>query len=285
MNNEIQISKLLENFIISLYKFVRRNIIILNVSVVLGILVGFSVFLFYKNVMINEIIAKSNIYESQKIYEVNISQHMGQELIVTRFDAINAANSLAGLTKKELSKVLHISIEEALKIRRIASDSVVNTDYYFIEIEYEKPVDLKKIEKGIVNYIDSTDYIRHKIELAKEKNEKIISKIDIEMLKLEKFQEAVLNIENNVGKNGDVVVVSGFRNSFHIDMLSFNILRETYVNSIKTATAIELSQSLTFSKKMKVPIVGSFAVSIISFLILGIFISIILDIHKKINGQ
>ena len=126
MNEEINISQLLENSLIYFYKYIVRNKHILGLSLFLGIIMGISFYFINKNIFISEIIAKPNIYEPYNINEEQIDEHVGVKTAVTRYDAINAANSLKQfISKKEiLSKLLFISLNDAKKIKAIDSDSI-----------------------------------------------------------------------------------------------------------------------------------------------------------------
>ncbi len=285
MNQEINISQLLENSLISFYKYIARNKLILGLFVFLGIIMGISFYFVNKNTFTSKIIAKPNIYEPYNIYEKQIDEHIGIQTAVTRYDAINAANSLKQIIfkKEKLSKLLFITLNDAKKIKAINSDSIENSIHYFISVEYENTIDLIKLEKGIINYIDSSNYIKNRIRITKQKNRIIASKIDKEILKLEDFQEKILQASETRSKLGEVVVIDNYTNFFHKDILSFNVLKQTYKNNEKTATAVELSQSLTFSKKQKFSFYFSLIISLVLSLSTGFFISTVFDIRKKIN--
>lgn len=287
MNEEINISQLLENILISFYKYIVRNKLILGVFVFLGILMGISFYFINKNTFISKIIAKPNVYEPYNVYEKQIDEHVGVQTSVTRYDAINAANSLTQLVSKKemLSKLLFISIDDAKKIKNINSDSIENSIHYFINVKYENTIDLIKLEKGIIKYIDSSNYIKNRIRITKQKNRIIASKIEKEILKLEDFQEKILQVSEARSKLGEVVVIDNYTNFFHKDILSFNVLKQTYENNEKMATSVELSQSLTFSKNQTFSVFFSLIISLILFLFLGFFVSLILDIRKKINKK
>ena len=144
---------------------------------------------------------------------------------------------------------------------------------------------MNTLGKGIIKYIDSSNYIQRRIRIAKQKNTIIASKIEKEILKLENFQDKILQSSETRSKLGEVVVVDNYTNFFHNDILSFNVLKQTYINNKKMATAVELSQALTFSKSQKFPFYYSLIISIVLSLMAGFFISIVFDIRKKINKK
>jgi len=286
MKEEINLSKILENNIISFFYFLNRNKIILLSFFLLGTIAGIAFYIFNKNTYVSKIVAQPNVYEPSNLYLKDFEEHTGHLAIVKRNEAIYAALSLNQylLDKNILSKKLSISLNDAKQIEKFESDSVSNTDYYYIDITYKKPVNLEKLEKGIANYINSTHFINEKIKIATKKNHELIVYLENELLKLEQLQLSILNnAKINEQKSANLIVTERTTLFYHSDILAFNVLKQSCQEHIQTATAIDISQSLNYFSEQRFSIYLSLFVWTFIFIFFGTLISIISDIKKKMK--
>ncbi len=284
MKEEINLNKMLENNIISLFYFFRRNKIILLSSFLLGTVVGIIFYIINENSHISKIIAQTNVYEPSNLYLKDFEEHVGHLPSITRNEAIYAAISLNQylINSNKLSKKLSISINDAKQIKKFEADSVVNTNSYYIEVTYKKPINLAELEKGIVKYINSTPFISEKIETTKQRNHQLIIQIDNELAKLEQLQTNILyNTKINQQNSANLIVTERTTLFYHVDILAFNVLKQACLEHARSATAIDVSQSLNYYTEQRFSIFISLFLWMFIFIFLGISISLISDIKKK----
>ncbi|UTW67314.1 hypothetical protein KFE94_04150 [bacterium SCSIO 12643] len=184
----------LTDFFVLIFKFCKRNLALIVISTVIGLLLGYSYNHFSKKYYLSEMVGYSNLVEKNIVLEI-----------------------LAPLNKfaeeknfSELSKNLNISEETAAAIRSIdfatskhnkTSNNPKLTDQKLGELilttltVYNQDK-LPEIEKGIVNFLENNSYLKEKTNTEKAKTTKLIQNI---AEKIESF-DSIYNHPNQISK-------------------------------------------------------------------------------------
>ncbi len=283
MNEDLSLTQIIEKFLIHFIKFLLSHKKLLTLFFLLGVAIGILFYSLTKNQLKTRLIAKTSVFQLGNIH-TNNDEYLGNELVINRADAISAAQSLNILLqdKKKFSKVLNIKKENAENLIEFSTDSVQNTNYFYIELKYKRPVDLLKLENGIINYIHSIPIIKNKMLLAKKNNELLIERLDSQLLKLNNLQISILEGINKPQPQNNMVVVERNNLFHHRDIIDFGVIRRQCIQNIETATVIDVSQSFSFVSSQRFPLMISIFVSTFCFTLIGFFVAVFNDMYKKI---
>jgi len=281
-NTEIDINKFLSELILRIIRFVSRHKFKLLISITLGVLTTFSIYFYSKDVYVATLIAKSKVYEPIIVAEPSVDIHISKQLSIDKYDLVLVANSISNYLsdKKKLSKILTLTLEDAKKIKNIEADTILETNYFFIELTYRKGLDLDSLEKGLINYLNTNKLIKTKIDIAKLKNENLIRKIEQEISKLEILQKAIISSKENYTNRN--VNIENYTSFYHNDILNLNLLKENLIADNQNLSSVDLSQSFSFINKAKYPLLLVLFSCLIIFVFLGFMYSLIFDLYHKI---
>ncbi len=285
MNNEISLSKLLETTLIAFLLFFKRNRRVLFSSFFLGIAFAVSFFLLTQNRVKSRISAQTKVIIPQDIYDEDIEGHIGHSSVFDGIDAVRAANSLNILvSKKKLSATLGISQKDAPKIKEFICDTIENSDYYYIDVLYKYPIDLQKLEEGVIKYINSIPNIKAKIEEAKQANIQFITELNKQIGKLEELQLSFFDASKSQ-TTSNLIINDPTTLYYHNEILKLNILKQRSEDNIKNSTAINVFQSFDQNIASRFSIFYIIFFSMFFFIFFGILISLISDTQKKIKNN
>lgn len=187
------IKKLIQNLLNNL----RRNVSLVKkyhkltiAGVVLGLLVGISVFFWASPLYKSEMILTSKGYSSLYI----------QDRIETISELVNKKSS------ESISALINIDEKQAKQIKSIefshldpdqkASDSVQNNLYFKIIVEVNSTKILRPLNKSILNYLRKNSYANLNSKLQKAKFRKRIKIIEEDIAEIDKLKNKV---EKNLG--------------------------------------------------------------------------------------
>lgn len=283
-SNEISLVELFNKLLLSFFKFIFRYKKIIVGSLFIGVLVGCIFIYWERNHFSAVIIAKTNIYEPAKIVEENKEVFLGHEENISKKEIIYIASTLKSVQKNiEYAKLLNISEHDALNITDIESDTIVNTNFYSIEVTFKNDINLDKLEKGIITYINNSSLVTKCKNEAIEKNKNLTDKIDYELAKIEKLQNKIISESQAVQKSN--ILFEHYNNFFHLDILEMNVLKQNSLFYLQNATGAEVIQSLSDTKIKKHSAIIILLISLIFSLFTGFVIGYIKDINLKIKKR
>jgi len=285
MNDEISLLKLLEKTLITFLLFFKRNRLVLLMSFFLGIAFAASFFFFTQSLVKSRITAQAKVIIPQNVNAEDIDAHVGHASVVNNIDAVFAANSLNILVLKEkLSKTLGISKKDASKISKFVCDTLENSNYYYIDVVYKYPIDLKKLEEGIKKYINLSPNIKMKITESKQTNKQFIVELDKQIVKLEHLQLSFFD-SSKAQTTSNVVINDPATLYYHEEILKLNILKQRSEDYIKNSTAVDVFQSFEQNLRPRFSIFYVAFFSLFFFTFVGFLISIVSDGQKKIKNN
>lgn len=185
----------LTDFFVLVFKFCKRNLALIVIFTVIGLLLGYSYNYFSKKYYLSEMVGYSNLVEKNIVLEI--------------LAPLNKFAEEKNFT--ELSKSLNISEEAAAAIRSIefatskhnkTSNNPKLTDQKLGELilttvtVYDQDK-LPEIENGIVNFMESNSYLKEKAGIEKKKTTKLIQNITGKIESL----DAIYNQSNQASKS------------------------------------------------------------------------------------
>lgn len=180
----------LTDFLVLVYKFVKRNLLILSISTVFG----FGV---------------SLLYTSQKSHYFN-SEMVGFSNVIEKTTLLEILNPLSALVQEknhqEIANLLNLSKEKATKIRSlefadarhlVTSHAPKTTDKKLGELivikasVYDQQI-LEDLSNGIKHYLSSNPYISSTHQLMAEKNKRLIVEISNNISLIDSLNRSML---------------------------------------------------------------------------------------------
>jgi len=266
-NDEIDLIELFLN----IYIFFKKHFWLLFISAFIGAGLGYSTKFFAKK-----------HYESTML--VN-SYTTSSDLIIQYINTIQSLlddNNLALLSKK-----MEIDSSKLVVLKKISAEKALDEkkeeELGFLIIKAET-IDNRLFENlgtGILNFLSKEPYIQNDIEIFKENNLNIISRIDEEIRKIEILQE--LNLRESSNK-GDVNIYNSQR-SFQNEILELLKEKQTREKSLKFAVPFRLIQDFTiFQKPVKKTVTYTLTGGFL-FGFLALFYLIFRNINKNIKEK
>ena len=192
----------LTDFLVLVYKFLKRNFILISVITLIGLIIGVVYVSQKKDYYSSELIGFSQVTDKTTLLEIlNPLTHLAEEK-----------------NHEELSVKLNLSIEEASQIRSIeflnskhtkTSHSPSVTDkklgnLILIQIlVYDQNI-LRDLEKGIYFFADNNAYIKETEGLERQKTQTLITEISKNIAMIDS-----LNLAKNKGGSGSSVTIQG----------------------------------------------------------------------------
>jgi len=244
----------------SIFKFIKKNIVILVISGILGATIGFSSKFFTKE-----------YFKSEMIIE---SYTISEELRINYINQFN--NLLEDKSYEYLSENSSLSIEELMLIKKISAKpdgNIIDEEILFINIVVWDYSVLPKIAEGLQSYMNSFTYVKNEIELFKENSKSLIRDI-------EKYVIDSINPSNRNYYVNNITKKDKFFHNEVLDLLREKIQLEKELNY---ALPFRIIQDFTIyknpvNKVKKNSMKGALILFFITFLTL-----IIIQFNKKIN--
>lgn len=186
----------LTDFFVLIYKFFKRNIILISLFTVIGLVLGFTYNHFSPKYYSSEMVGYSDLVEKNIILEI-----------------LSPLNKLAEEKNyNELAIMLNIPVDITTSIRSIdfatskhnkTSNNPSLTDQKLGELiltsitTYNKDY-LPEIESGIINFINQNSYLQNTQKIEAQKNKQLISKISD---KIESFDTAQVHLQKSTMVN------------------------------------------------------------------------------------
>ena len=250
-NEEIDLIKVF----ISIYKFLRKNVLILFISGIIGGFLGYSTKFF-----VQKIYTSSMLIESYTLKDDVIIEHMN-----------NINSIIKDKNYKYLSELLEIDSDQLIKIEanKLEHSKYKETNYIKVVVETKNNTIYKTLSKSLLNYLAKSIYIKDQIKIFRDQNEYLINKLDNQIQLLEEMdtiKKSEINIYNN-------------KTSFHNNLIYLVKERQ------------EIQKQLTFASPFRV--ISDFVIFLnpknktVTYSFLGAlslsFLSLLILLFKKIN--
>jgi subunit length determinant Wzz-like protein len=254
-NDEIDLIEVFFN----IYKFFKKNILILITSVIIGTALGYSYTFFAKEYYKSEMLTES--YTISEELRINYIKQFQSLLDDKNYEILK---SKTGLEVGDLKKIKEISFEtdgnnkdeNILFIRSMVWDTTV----------------LPKLAEGIQSYMNSFPYVKDEIELFNEKNESLINDINVFII------DSINPSERNYYVNDE-----GNDEFFHNEVLDLLREKQEIEKELDYAVPFRVIQDFTIYKNPVNNSKRNSTMGAVIFLFTTIFVLIIIQINKKVS--
>jgi hypothetical protein len=225
-SDDIDLILLLERVINYFRRFFLRYIL----AILLGIVLGIAVWR-----------ALPNIYESRMILHTVYLTNAEEIQIVETWDKLLGKGEYRLLSEKFQcdEKILHdLADLEAAEIQKVFTPN--NPNGFYIDVEVKNNAILPELQKGIVNGLENTEYIKQKVETRRASLRILIEKVKTEITKLDSMKTTVANIMSSRQSNSSsfLVDISGITSQ----MIALNEKLVAYQDDLKFSSGIIVVQ-------------------------------------------
>ncbi len=266
VNNEIDLMTLF----IKLFRFIKKNMLFLVILFILGGVLCFAKQMFAKK-----------YYESDAVGLVfNVSTPIVLDLINS------VDNYIIDNNVQVLSQKLNISTNAASNIKCIKADTIEGNRFRLTVQIYDNNI-LDSLKHGFVNYINTNEYIKKRVDLKLSQNNLMINKIENQIESLKKLQIQYIgksNLTNNITTDKTVIL-----NENNISISLTNKILELYSrieelkrNNVLYTDSFQVVEDFVPFKTYKHLDLKIILLWAFISLILGVLIAVVLRINNKI---
>lgn len=266
-SDELDLIVLIEKLV----SFVKRFFFILIVFPVIGILIGFLLFL-----------STPRKYTSETVLH---------SFVLTNLENIQIIKNWKDLLRKKeyttLAGIWNTSPDIVKKVGLMATEEIQklyvqdNPHGFIIRVTVKDTSVLDHLQEGIVYGLENNEYVKERLKTKKANLVELIEKVKAEMIKLDSTKLAVENILNNKNKNSSSLFVD--ITAITSGMVTLNEKLLSYQEQLKFARAIQVLQKFNkFSnpESRKGPL--TLAVAGLAGLAIGFFITLFISVRQKL---
>ncbi|MEO6490731.1 MAG: hypothetical protein ABIO04_12380 [Ferruginibacter sp.] len=268
--DDLDLVRLLER----IYSFFRNYGKLLVAFSILGVLSGF---VLYK-------VAPKVYGSSMLLHSFTLSNTEQIKIIETWNDL------LKNKEYKVLAKRLHCEPKMLENVRKLSAMEIQklyipnNPNGFMVEALVKDNNVLDSLGKGIVYGLETTEYIKAKLDARRSTLLQLIDKVRSEIIKLDSTKR---NIEYSINNNNQhsssyIIDVSGI----NIQMIGLNEKLLGYLDELKFTNAVQVLQNF---EKFRTPVapklLKSLLLGLIGGLALGYFLSLYLYVRKRVTEQ
>lgn len=264
-NDEIDLVELLVKVVL----LIKRNLLQIILFFVVGTGLGYA----YASLA-------PKVYESKMLVSSEIlTESYSEKLFETLQNLIKERNyssiaPIIGLSEAEAAQLSKVTIESALKDKPQKEDEKI---FFLITVELTDQRILPKLQAGIINYFQSNDFVKLRVDAKRKMHSEVISKIDEEIKSLEKFKTEIGDGSFFSKTKGDIMFDPTTVNS---KIVGLTQEKETLEEKLTLISSVEVVEGFTQFNK---PIWPKKSVSLAAGATLGLFLVGIMIAFKSIR--
>jgi hypothetical protein len=246
---------------------IRANFWIIVIFFLLG--TGFGLFMYYNS---------TKIYESKMVISSTILTRSYAKNLVDRINRHkremndSVVMNLLQVSKHTSTNIAHLNIENVSPI-----EEAKEADKFIITAEVMSQNILPELQQGLINYFETNEFVKVRVEQNKEYLKQVIAKTEAEISDMEKFKAKIASGEFFQAAKGNVSFDPTTVNSKILELTKEKITLE---NNFKLANSVQVIEGFS---KYEHPSKPKLAVSLISGSFVGLFFVSMLILFKTIR--
>jgi len=266
-SDEIDLAELLAKIVIG----VKNNIKLILGAFILGTIIGLAYY---------QLVPK--IYESRMLISSEIlTESYSKNMVSDLNKLIDEKNPGAISSKLQLSENQSNALEEIeIKSSIEKSEFIKEQEKNFLTIicQSEDNTIWPDLQQGLINYLESNEFVKTRVEQRKKYITQIIEKIDKELIDLNVLKERIAN--GQITQSGKDNLVLFDPTTVNSKILELNKEKINLQNSLETVNSIQLVEGFTVFKKQVSP---RLSISLAAGASFGLFLVILLLVIKSLQ--
>jgi len=266
-NDEIDLVEVFTN----IYLFFKKHFWFLFGAVIVGALLGYSTKFFTQK-----------FYESSMLIE---SEILSDEILMEYINNIQTLFDDGNYIL--LQNKMEIDSTELIEIKSIEANYLYNEekktrlDYLSVRIITNNNKILKKIDQGILNFINKEKYFQNEIEIFRKNTQNLIQNINQEIKKIEQIQANFIDPKNRPGE----IKIYYQEKSLQEELLLLTKEKQKLEKAIQFATPFRVIKDFTIYQKPKTKATTYTLAGVLIFGFIAFFILIIRNINKTLKEK
>jgi len=266
-NDEIDLVEVFTN----IYLFFKKHFWFLFGAVIVGALLGYSTKFFTQK-----------FYESSMLIE---SEILSDEILMEYINNIQTLFDDGNYIL--LQNKMEIDSTELIEIKSIEANYLYNEekktrlDYLSVRIITNNNKILKKIDQGILNFINKEKYFQNEIEIFRKNTQNLIQNINQEIKKIEQIQANFIDPKNRPGE----IKIYYQEKSLQEELLLLTKEKQKLEKAIQFATPFRVIKDFTIYQKPKTKATSYTLAGVLIFGFIAFFILIIRNINKTLKEK
>ncbi|NOT74822.1 MAG: hypothetical protein HOP08_07820 [Cyclobacteriaceae bacterium] len=272
-SDEIDLVDLLLKFVL----LIKRNFWLIVAFFVVGTGLGYTYSMLAQKQYESKMMVRSDFLTES--YVEKLDQLLNNIIIDGNHELLA---SKLGITPEETGYINSISFEGVRKEKIVSEKQIGEKEvipfYLFITTRISNPDILPKLEKGIISYLENNPYTKEQVDQKKTFYNKIIKKLDEEMIVLEEFKSRIYKGDFFEKNGGNIMVNPADVNAEIIKMAEDKF---TYEKELRDVSAVNLVEGFSRFNKHVSP---KKIVSLAAGATFGLFMVALVILFKSVRS-
>jgi hypothetical protein len=257
-NNELDLIEFIKNLFNSVAEYFKKQLKLLVILGVIGLIAGFINYLLKKDVYQTEIFASTNSVSENVVIQI-----------------VNSLNAMNKVNAEKLGKNLNLNASEINSFIEIAADSIKAnaSKQKMIKtiLKHKAALDISKVMNGISAYCDSNEFVKEELAIQKMRSSELIRKYEEEISEIDSFQRKLLKGGDQKMPLDYFLMSNGSTNSlFSKDIISMKVDMIYEIKNLDRLTSLSVIDMNTTKKVYRLPL------EILKFMLLLIVAGLVL---------
>jgi uncharacterized protein YneF (UPF0154 family) len=266
-SDEIDLLELLAKIVIT----IKSNILSIIIAFVIGSILGLCYYQFVPKT-----------YESQMLISSDILTESYSKALITDINKLIIERNLSdvsvklGITQYEAIKLGKLEIKSAIE----KSDGIKEAEKNYLTIIGQSSDNSiwPGLQKGLINFFESNDYVKIRVDQKRKYHSQIIEKIDKELIDL---QELKSNISSGkMSQSGKDNLILFDPTTVNTKILELNKEKIELQNALETVNSVQLVKGFTVFEK---PVSPKLSISLVAGASVGLFFVALIIAFKSLR--
>jgi hypothetical protein len=266
-NDEIDLLELLAKIVIT----IKSNILSIIIAFVIGSILGLCYYQFVPKSYESSMLISSGILTES--YSKNLVSDINK--LIKEKNLITVSTKL-GITQQEASKLGKLEIKSAIE----KSDGIKEAEKNYLTIIGQSSDNSiwPGLQKGLINFFESNDFVKIRVDHNRKYYTQIIEKIDKELIDL---QELKSNISSGkMSQSGKDNLILFDPTTVNTKILELNKEKIGMQNALETVNSVQLVEGFTVFEK---PVSPKLSISLVAGASVGLFFVALIIAFKSLR--
>jgi small basic protein len=265
--DEIDLLELLAKIVIT----IKSNILSIIIAFVIGSILGLCYYQFVPKT-----------YESQMLISSDILTESYSKALVEDINKLVKEKSFTTISTK-----LNISEQEASKLGKLGiknglekSDGIKEEDKNYLQINVQSSDNTiwSNLQNGLINFLESNDYAKIRIDQKRKYYVQIIQRIDIELVDLAELKNNISSGKMSQSSKDNLILFDP--TTVNTKILELNKEKINLQNELETVNGVQLVEGFTVFEK---PVSPKLSISLVAGASVGLFFVALIIAFKSLR--
>jgi hypothetical protein len=266
-NDEIDLLELLAKIVIT----IKSNILSIIIAFVIGSILGLCYYQFVPKSYESSMLISSGILTES--YSKNLVSDINK--LIKEKNLITVSTKL-GITQQEASKLGKLEIKSAIE----KSDGIKEAEKNYLTIIGQSSDNSiwPSLQTGLINFFESNDYVKIRVDQNRKYYTQIIEKIDKELIDLQELKNNISSGKMNQSSKDNLVLFDP--TTVNTKILDLNKEKIGMQNALETVNSVQLVEGFTVFEK---PVSPKLSISLVAGASVGLFFVALIIAFKSLR--